>query len=933
MRPSLLTAFPLLAILAILTLASRTSPAEEARAPRREDHRYDDKKDLLVVRGDDGTLRPAKTPEDWALRRAHILLALQDVMGPVPEGWRDLPLDPQVHEVVDLPSHVRKKVSFRAEPADRVTAYLLVPKDPPEGSAGRGDGGSAGMGGGASQTAPSSPAPSPRRLPAVLCLHQTTAIGKDEPAGLGANPDLSYAAELAERGYVTLAPDYWTFGDYRDKAYDPYDQGYHSGTMKGIWNHVRSVDYLASLPEVDATRIGCIGHSLGGHNTLWLGAFEPRIRVFVSSSGFNSLTAYAASSYGGGDLKNYAQLRYMPRVARVFGNDPARVPWDYHEVLAALAPRPVFVSAPLGDENFVVEGVRECVAAALPVYSFLGAPGNLVAVHPDAGHSFPKEVRQMAYAFIDRAIGEQGRRFPKKRYEAAPLPSFAATREKLPSPILDEDPAHGACYWKAWEIAFRNFHEPAAGSGYVSQFIDAAFNQNIFLWDTCFLTMFCNVGHPHVPGIGSLDNFYAKQHADGEICREIDRASGKDFGPWVNSEGEPLFSRWGYGIEGGAGKVPVEYVGRDVPFPSPVLTLDALNHPILAWAEVESYRWTADARRLAQVRESLIGYHEALRKYVRQGNGLFMTDWASMDNSPRNPRLAGGGTAVDTSAQMVLFARNLAEIAGILGLGAEAERFEREAQDLSRRINETMWDAEKGFYVDLTRDGRRAGVKTVAGFWTLIAGVAPQDRAAALAAHLRNPRTFGTPHRAPTLAADEEGFDAETGSYWRGAVWAPTTMMVVRGLERFGETELARDIALEHLRHVVDVFEATGTIWENYSPTKAAPGRPAKGDFVGWSGIAPIAFLIEYAIGIDADAAAQRIVWTIRSPGRVGVERLWLGGNVVSLVCEPADERADGAGKRKLRAEASRPLGLEVRLGEERRVVEVPAGEAVEMSL
>ena len=74
-------------------------------------------------------------------------------------------------------------------------------------------------------------------------------------------------------------------------------------------------------------------------------------------------------------------------------------------------------------------------------------------------------------------------------------------------------------YWKAWEIGFGNFHEPHPGSGYVSQFIDAAFNQNIFLWDTCFMTMFCNVAHPLVPGIGSLDNFYAKQYEDGEICR------------------------------------------------------------------------------------------------------------------------------------------------------------------------------------------------------------------------------------------------------------------------------------------------------------------------------------------------------------------------------------------------------------------------------
>jgi len=83
-------------------------------------------------------------------------------------------------------------------------------------------------------------------------------------------------------------------------------------------------------------------------------------------------------------------------------------------------------------------------------------------------------------------------------------------------------------YWKSWELAFRNFPEPATDSGYVSQFIDAAFNENIFLWDTCSMTMFCNYAHPLVPGLASLDNFYAKQHADGEICREINRSTGQD---------------------------------------------------------------------------------------------------------------------------------------------------------------------------------------------------------------------------------------------------------------------------------------------------------------------------------------------------------------------------------------------------------------------
>jgi hypothetical protein len=97
--------------------------------------------------------------------------------------------------------------------------------------------------------------------------------------------------------------------------------------------------------------------------------------------------------------------------------------------------------------------------------------------------------------------------------------------------------------------------------------------------------------------------------------------------------------------------------------PPPELTLDALKHPFFVWAELESFRITGDKERLRLIWKPLVAYHAALKKYLRQRNGLYLTDWASMDNPSRNSFLAGGGTGVDMSAEMVLFARNLSEIA------------------------------------------------------------------------------------------------------------------------------------------------------------------------------------------------------------------------------------------------------------------------------
>jgi hypothetical protein len=487
------------------------------------------------------------------------------------------------------------------------------------------------------------------------------------------------------------------------------------------------------------------------------------------------------------------------------------------------------------------------------------------------------------------ASGEsRGLYFAKQAYRPMPLPRFEETRSLLPSPIADEQPLWVETYWKAWELAFRNFHEPTQGSGFVSQFIDAAFNQNIFLWDSCFMTMFCNYGHPFVPGISTLDNFYAKQFEDGEICREINRTTGVEFGPWTNFEKKPLFSRWGWNTpDGENADRSIIFQGRRPPSPNPRLTLDALDHPILAWAELEHFRLSGDRLRLAAVWEPLVRYYRALQKYLRQGNGLYLTDWASMDNSPRNPYLNRGGTGIDITAEMVLFARDLAEMARLLGKYREALGFRREADDLSLLINRLMWDEKTKFYYDLTVDGLRAPVKTVAAFWTLLAGVASKEQARALADQLKNPATFGRRHPVPTCAADEPEYAAQ-GGYWKGAVWAPTNTMVIRGLERYGYDDLAREIALKHLDITAEVFKRTGTIWENYAPDAAEPGRHeggelVKGDFVGWSGIGPILYLIEYGIGLKADAASNLIEWRLNLHGRSGCRNFRFNNQAASL--------------------------------------------------
>ncbi|MFA5863255.1 MAG: acetylxylan esterase [Phycisphaerae bacterium] len=329
--------------------------------------KFPDKGVILTIIDQQGKSKSIKNIKDWQKKREIILKNLQRVMGALPGPDVVVPLDIQVLQVKEEPDYIRKKITYTAEKGDRVPAYLMIPKK------------------------------LKNKNPAMLCLHQTIKIGKDEPAGLGGISDLHYAKELTERGYITIIPDYMYFGE---NNYDPYKHGYSSATMKGIWNHKRAIDVLVSLPEVDANRIGCIGHSLGGVNTVFVACFDPRIKVIVVSCGFGSFYSY----YNSPDIEGWSSKYYMPRIASMYHNHPSEMPFDFTDIVATLAPRPFFGNATLKDGYFHYDGVKHCVDSVKPVYKLFNAEEKFITVTPDCEHSFPPDSRTKAYQFIDRYL-------------------------------------------------------------------------------------------------------------------------------------------------------------------------------------------------------------------------------------------------------------------------------------------------------------------------------------------------------------------------------------------------------------------------------------------------------------------------------------------------------------------------------------------------
>ena len=440
-------------------------------------------------------------------------------------------------------------------------------------------------------------------------------------------------------------------------------------------------------------------------------------------------------------------------------------------------------------------------------------------------------------------------------------PSFLQIKEKLPQPFWAGHSDAVRCYWKAWEIAFSHLKKVTPQNNFVSPYIDAAFNGNIFMWDASFMTMFGRYGSRAFNFQGTLDNFYRKQVPDGFICREIYGASGQD-----------CFER-----------VDPSSTGPN----------------IMPWVEWEYFLNFNDTDRLKRVFPPLLAYYKwfSLNRTWKDGS-YFLSGWGcGMDNQPRvqegyDVQWSNGHMSwVDANMQAVFAAKTLIKMAKVLHREQDVVGLQIEAQQLDRFVNDQMWNEKLHFYTDKFRDGSLSSVQTIGSFWALLAGVLPPERMDSYVGQLSDPKKFNRPHRVPSLAADCPQYEAN-GGYWRGAVWAPTAYMVLRGLTNIGRDSLAHAIGMNHLLNVVEVFNKTGTFFENYAPEKAQGNN--RDNFIGWTGLAPIAVLFEYGFGIQADVPHNRLVWRVDLTDEFGVRQYPFGVNgLINLHCKARKSKKD----------------------------------------
>ena len=442
------------------------------------------------------------------------------------------------------------------------------------------------------------------------------------------------------------------------------------------------------------------------------------------------------------------------------------------------------------------------------------------------------------------------------------IPTFNEIRDKLPIPIYGENGAYVDCYYKTWELAWKNLKNAKEEAGLISPFIDTAFNGDLFMWDSSFNVMFGKYASRYFDFQSTLNNFYSHQNVDGFISRQIT---------------EDIYG---------------ERFTRDDPI--------STGPNVLPWAEWEYYCSTGDIDRLSKIFDPLCAYHNWLRLNRSWQDGSYWSCGLAcgMDNCPRQDTQYsirgshGFMSWIDACAQQYLSANVLVKISKILGREDEAEIYREELKLLESIVNETMWDEKTAFYYDRRRDGSLSGVKSVASYWTMIAELVPKSRVEKFVEHLENEREFKRPNRIPTLSADHPDY-REDGAYWRGGVWAPTNYMVLCGLHKYGYDKLAFDVAKTYVSNIVEVYKQSGTVYENYAPESVSKGNPAKADFVGWTGLAPISIAFEYLFGIHPDAQNQTIVWNVNLTERHGIKQYPLGDATVELVCNARESEGE----------------------------------------
>lgn len=279
---------------------------------------------------------------------------------------RECPLEPRILERVEAGGVIREKVVFNSEPDAKVSAYLIIPEN----------------------------VKFPARAVVALHGHVPKNMGKRALAGVYANEEEKkwteptghdYGLQMAKHGFVTIVPDARGWGERR-KGWDdfPGRDGCNVEFLKALlmgmncltlnlWDDMTAIDYLCTRPEVDKSRIGCLGLSLGGTRSMYLAALDGRIKVAMISGYLNTFKTYAIK------MANTCGSQTPPGLLRYA---------EMADVAGLICPKPLLIESGVKDEGFSIKDADESYAHLKRIYEVAGVPEKLDRDRFDGGHIF-----------------------------------------------------------------------------------------------------------------------------------------------------------------------------------------------------------------------------------------------------------------------------------------------------------------------------------------------------------------------------------------------------------------------------------------------------------------------------------------------------------------------------------------------------------------
>jgi len=307
-----------------------------------------------------------QSKDDWekdkAKHREHLFEMLS--LDPLPEKTS---LKPKVVGTVEHDDIVVERVHFQSRPGLYVTGNFYRPKE---------------------QDGP---------LPAILYVCGHGSVKKGDISYGNKTHYQHHGAWFARNGYVCLTIDTLQLGEIEGIHHGTYKHGRWWWNSRGYtpagveaWNCIRSLDYLQTRREVDGERIGVTGRSGGGAYSWWIAALDERIKCAVPVAGITNLQNHVVD----GCVEGHCDCMYMVNTYR----------WDYAQVAALVAPRPLLISNTDKDRIFPLDGVVDVYSKARRIYELYGKRNHIGLQITEGPHKDTQELRIHAFHWFNRFL-------------------------------------------------------------------------------------------------------------------------------------------------------------------------------------------------------------------------------------------------------------------------------------------------------------------------------------------------------------------------------------------------------------------------------------------------------------------------------------------------------------------------------------------------